>query len=968
MVFFYEENIYIMSNNNINKLCSLIRNNDGTFSRPPSCRLIPYNKFKTSGNDPTISEKLRYAEYVRNAKPDVNRKNFFNLAVVRENKWREDFFVDEFGDCYVSFIVKHIPDFQFYQNYNLLRIYFESPGLETAGISSFSESNIQYVNFPNTLYLLKHSAFQGCLQLTDINLSTLLIEILDYTFADCKSLGNVGNVPNVINIHQYAFFNCYELTSIDNLSSLIEIHNNAFQNCTSLKTLNYDQSKLLVMGDESFRGCISIESFKFPDNIIDLSNGILQDCTSLTDVSFNSNLNSIGERVFKNCSNLLNIIFPSSLKLIGNNLFENSGITDISFSINLENISDYCFYNCSNIENIFLTDNIKYIEKHAFENCINLTSLNNNIDTKLEFIDDYAFFNCIKLSNLDFLLNNLIIKTIGNYTFNSCNGLQFVEFPNTITSIGNNIFENCNNLQNVKFNNNITTIPNEAFKGCVSLLSVNFKEGLLSINNNSFINCSLLNSLDFPESLISIGESAYENCITLTSINLKNNIEQIKDRCFYNCRRLKNVDSYNLNKLNFIGKYAFYTNKFKYFYIPNSLKIINEYSFSRSSIEQIDFEKESVISIENNAFEYCSRLDEIIFPNSLSSIGTDAFKYNRNLNNVYFYNDSVESLNLTNGTDLPFFGTNTNINFLDDIYLPLIIESIPDTIDPNIIVNNIYLRFTENINYLLSNKLSILINKGIILNDESFLTIDNNEPIYLPYKKEDFNNLTEQIWFYPNFPVNAFTNILIAKIKCNRNTFGDINYQYSDSNRDNYINNDFKLIYGRIYKIKPIISDILPSYDIISLPLIIEWSNLVIDGVNYVVNTFYLKFNELDKFYSNKLTTNIIGTVFEYDSQSNLSNLEQHNSKFTIKGETPFILPSSNYNWNNINNQIWFLPNNFVIPNQKHEILKLTLSYNSTGTINYTYSDNTRSNFKNFNFSIINGYIGIDLNQISGLT
>tara|TARA_Y100000992_G_scaffold77162_1_gene48831 strand:+ start:15444 stop:18350 length:2907 start_codon:yes stop_codon:yes gene_type:complete len=968
-----------MSNNNINKLCSLIKNSDGTFSRPSSCSLIPYNKLKTSGNDPTISGKLRYAQYVRNAKPDVNRQNYFALPVVRENKWRDDFFIDEFGDCYVSFIVKHIPDFHFFQNYSLLRIYFEGPGLETAGISSFSESNIQSVDFPNTLYLLKHSAFQGCLQLTNINLSTLLIEILDYTFANCKSLVNVDSVSNVINIHQYAFFNCYQLTSFDNLSSLIEIHNNAFQNCTSLKTLNYDLSKLLVLGDESFRGCISIESFTFPNNIIDLSNGILQDCVSLIDVSFNSNLNSIGERVFKNCSNLLNIIFPNSLKLIGNNLFENSGITDISFSINLENISDYCFSNCLNLENIFLTDNIKYIGKHAFEHCINLISLKNNIIdniqssfSKLEIIDDYAFFNCVKLTNLDSLyFNNFVIKTIGNYTFSNCSSLQYFIFPNTVTSIGNNIFDNCNNLEFVELNNNITTVPNEAFKNCNSLLSVVFKEGLLNINNSSFINCNSLNILDFPESLINIGESAFENCITLSSVTLKENIEQIQDRCFYNCRRLRTIDSYRLTKLKHIGKYAFYINKFSYFYIPTTLKTISEYSFSRTSIEQIDFEKDSVTSIENNAFEYCSKLDEIIFPDSLLSIGTDAFKYNRNLNNVYFYSNAATSLNLTNGFNLPFFGTNTNINFLDNISLPILIESIPDTIDPNIIVNNIYLRFTQNVNYLLSNKISISIRKGNIINNESFLTIDNNTPFYFPYKKDDFNNLSEQVWCYPNFSINAFNNVLVAKIKSTRNTFGDLNFQYSDSTRDDYIDNDFKFIYGRLYKIIPINNVTNQTiYDPISLPLIIEWSNIIINGITYVVNTFYLKFNELDKFYSNKLTTNINGTVFQYNSGSHLSNLEQHNSKFTINGETPIILPNHNppYNWNNFNNKIWFLPNKYVVPNMKNEILKITLSYDSTGNINYSYSDNTRSNFKNFNFSIINGYIGIDLNQISNLT
>ena len=155
------------SNFNINKFCNIIQtkqNGKIVYKRPESCSISNYSKLKTYGNDPSISGRMRYAEYIRNTKPSVNRSIFVEPEIIIEDvvlpdKWRRDFFIDSSGNAFISYLVESIPDYQFFNNSNLLYVYFEDRGLLTSGIAAFSGSNLISIDFPNSLNFLGNNSY-----------------------------------------------------------------------------------------------------------------------------------------------------------------------------------------------------------------------------------------------------------------------------------------------------------------------------------------------------------------------------------------------------------------------------------------------------------------------------------------------------------------------------------------------------------------------------------------------------------------------------------------------------------------------------------------------------------------------------------------------------------------------------------------------------------------------------------------
>ena len=951
------------SNFNINKFCNIIQtkqNGKIVYKRPESCSISNYSKLKTYGNDPSISGRMRYAEYIRNTKPSVNRSIFVEPEIIIEDvvlpdKWRRDFFIDSSGNAFISYLVESIPDYQFFNNSNLLYVYFEDRGLLTSGIAAFSGSNLISIDFPNSLNFLGNNSFENCLSLNDVNLSLSLNLIDQYTFSGCTNLNTVTNLFNIKTIDSFAFFNCSNIISLQNLDSLETIGNNAFENCTSLTSLD-TSNKLINFGIDCFKNCNSLNRFDFSNNINTIPNGVFLNCQNLSIVELGDNLQEIGDSVFKNCPNLKQIDLPNTVTSIGSNVFESSGIEDITLSENLLSISQNCFKNCDKITTINITNSTRTLEDSCFLNCINLQTVNINSNSSLTSIKDNAFRNCNLLSTIQ-IPDNLI--DIGSSCFFDCKNIIDINLPDSVIELGSSIFSGCFSLRNVTFGTGIINLPEFTCNKCTQLSNIVINGNITSIDQFSFSNCIFIKNINLPISLTSISNNVFEECISLDNVNISN-VNVISDRSFFNC---KNLVSINISpNLNYIGEFAFFNSKFNHFYFPSTLKRITNNAFNKCNLlKTIEFHQDSVEVIEDEAFRNCVRLNHIFFPNSIKQIGNNVFKNNTKLDQVYLTEASANALNKTNGFQ-EFFGINTNINILSTLNLPLLIEfeNIPNT---NLIRNKIFLIFNTFTPFLLTNKITINNIRGNIISsgeNASFFSVGSNTPIFVPKNPSDYNNIDNLHWLYPNFSLAANTKCLIASIIATNQTIANINYQYGDNSRDNYSAYNLKMVYGKIYKLKDLsttIPDII--YDEVKLPLFIQYTNVTIDGSKYVINDIYLRFSNTDVLYSNKISTNIEGQVFINDQNLENTNLEIYNSKFMINDEIPFLLPSKYNSWNNLNNQIWFLPNKTIIPEINIQILRLTLSKGSQGNFTYTYADPSKNNYFNSNLRILDGYIGV---------
>ena len=133
---------------------------------------------------------------------------------------------------------------------------------------------------------------------------------------------------------------------------------------------------------------------------------------------------------------------------------------------------------------------------------------------------------------------------------------------------------NFENVTKVFIPSGVTSIGADAFYACVSLTSVTIPNSVTTIGNSAFGSCISLTSVNIPSSIISIGSNPFMRCIYLESITVDGNNPIYDSR--NNCNAIIKTSTYEL------------VSGCKNTFIPNS-----------------------VTSIGNNAFLNCSRLTSV---------------------------------------------------------------------------------------------------------------------------------------------------------------------------------------------------------------------------------------------------------------------------------------------------------------------------------------------------------------------
>ena len=156
-------------------------------------------------------------------------------------------------------------------------------------------------------------------------------------------------------------------------------------------------------------------------------------------------------------------------------------------------------------------------------------------------------------------------------------------------------------------------------------------EGVTSIGGFAFYDCTSLTSVTIPDSVTSIGVGAFASCTSLTGIWVaESNSHYSSDASGV----LFNKDKTTLVQCP--GAFAAYT-------IPNSVTSIGDVAFSFcTSLASVTI-PDSVTSIGRHAFQYCTSLTSVTIPNGVTSIGDSAFSYCASLTSVTIP-DSVTSI------------------------------------------------------------------------------------------------------------------------------------------------------------------------------------------------------------------------------------------------------------------------------------------------------------------------------------
>lgn len=383
------------------------------------------------------------------------------------------------------------------------------------------------------------------------------------------SISFMGITYNVTGIGAYAFEYSSRMTSVTIPNSIVTISQRAFYSCPRLTSVT------------------------IPNSVTTIEASAFYDCIRLSSVIIGDSVTTIGSYAFDSTA-LISVTIPGSVTSIGDCAFGNTTLTSISVHLTNAHFSS---------ENgiLFNADKTRLIQ------CPRAKLGDYTIPDGVTTIGVRAF-NWSYLSSITIPSS---VVTFEDCAFLMCNQLTNIIIPSSVTIIGTSMFQSCSNLTSVTMPNSINTIGDYAFAGCSALASVIIPSNVETIGRAAFRN-SGLTSVIIPRSVITIGREAFAGCSQMTTIDVN-----VLNPNYYS----ENGVLFTFDKTTLIQYPA---NKPGAYTIPNSVTVIGLYSFLGSSLASVKIPN-SVVTIEESAFQECYTLTSVIIPNSVRTIGRNTF-------------------------------------------------------------------------------------------------------------------------------------------------------------------------------------------------------------------------------------------------------------------------------------------------------------------------------------------------------
>ncbi len=281
-------------------------------------------------------------------------------------------------------------------------------------------TNITGVTLPNSMKEISYNAFEGCSNLTTVNLNKLE-SIGGNAFKDCPKLTQI-TIPKTLthgNIYQHGpFSGTTKLTSVTFEEGCTTIPEVLLEDCTELTQITLPNTVSKISA-EAFKGCTGITEITLPNSMKEISYNAFEGCSNLTTVNLNK-LESIGGNAFKDCPKLTQITIPKTLT--HGNIYQHgpfSGttkLTSVTFEEGCTTIPEVLLEDCTELTQITLPNTVSKISAEAFKGCTGITEIT--------------------------LPNSM--KEISYNAFEGCSNLLKITILDNCTNMGKNIFENHN--------------------------------------------------------------------------------------------------------------------------------------------------------------------------------------------------------------------------------------------------------------------------------------------------------------------------------------------------------------------------------------------------------------------------------------------------------------------------------------------------------------------------------------------
>jgi len=326
------------------------------------------------------------------------------------------------------------------------------------------------------------------------------------------------------------------------------------------------------------------------------------------------------------------IIEVNLQKIINENLYIKNVMLDCEYGIHLTNTEDK---NDNNILSklTFSYNTIKIYVRECRRVCFEELIMPDSVKA----IDKYFFFKYkyvkkIKLSNE--------IKIIDDGFLDSCSSLESIEFGDNVEEIGDYFMVKCKQLREIKMSKKLKKIGNYFLSNCDNIMNIEFGDDVEEIGDGFMEKCKRLQYMRIPKKIKIINDNFLNECINLTNITIPKKTIEIKDDFMTGCIKLQNININENNELRKIGNnFCGHKNKRR---TQNDNKNENKNNDKKNKITSMnitnfDMHKlNKIIEIKDNFLNNnMGKLEEIILPETLVSVGSNFMNNNINLKKIY---------------------------------------------------------------------------------------------------------------------------------------------------------------------------------------------------------------------------------------------------------------------------------------------------------------------------------------------
>lgn len=337
-------------------------------------------------------------------------------------------------------------------------------------------------------------------------------KIGDEAFRGCYRMVSVTLPETVVALGVRAFGACGGLNMIEIPNSVKTLGDGCFYNCDMLQYVQLGQSIETIEGS-AFSGCTNLAYIEIPQGVTTIGRTAFYECKSLESIVLPNSVKEIGEHAFSSCYALKSVKLPEGLTSIEAMLFLGCGaLEDIKIPETVESIGETAFTSCYALKEIKLPAGLKTIGLRAFDQCRALQSI--AIPAGVSEIKTQTFYDCRELAEVTFDdIDNSRCETIGDLAFAECMKLKSIRMPNSVTTIGKQAFRRCTSLEEVVLPDQLVTLRSYTFEGC-PVSSIQLPETLAYIEDGALTSAKFT-SIVLPKSLLQVGSCFNDQTLKL---------------------------------------------------------------------------------------------------------------------------------------------------------------------------------------------------------------------------------------------------------------------------------------------------------------------------------------------------------------------------------------------------------------------------------------------------------------------